>query len=172
MEYKNKIEDYQKNIISQNGKEFSIENESNNAKREFYKNRKLSKFEIFPLLFNSNKKKSSFNEGLKVLFKVLNIKNFEDSVKINEADNGIIKSNKIKNKKELNLLSENNILVLNKTYELISKDIYYIIKTIKENGIICIESTNKLEKLTLITIIGGTVYYNKNYKNIFLNDFG
>ena len=96
MEYKNKIEDYQKNIISQNGKEFSIENESNNAKREFYKNRKLSKFEIFSLLFNSNKKKSSFNEGLKVLFRVLNIKNFEDSVKINEADNGIIKSNKIK----------------------------------------------------------------------------
>ena len=170
MEYKNKLEDYQKNIISQNGNEFSNENESNNGKREFYENKKLSKFEIFPLLFNSKKKKGSFNEDLKTLFKVLNIKNFEDSVKIREADNGIIKSNTIKNKKELNILSENNLLILDKTYELIIKGIYYNIKAIKENGIICIESTNTLEKLTLITIIGGTVYYNKNYQNIFLND--
>ena len=54
---KKKLEDYQKNIISQNGNEYSIENESNNGKREFYGNRKLNKFEIFQLLFNSNKKK-------------------------------------------------------------------------------------------------------------------
>lgn len=54
---KKKLEDYQKNIISQNGNEYSIENESNNGKREFYENRKLNKFEIFQLLFNSNKKK-------------------------------------------------------------------------------------------------------------------
>ena len=55
---KKKLEDYQKNIISQNGNEYSIENESNNGKREFYENRKLNKFEIFQLLFNSNKKRA------------------------------------------------------------------------------------------------------------------
>jgi integrase len=170
IEYKNKIKDYEKNSISQNGNEFSFENESNNEKREFCENKKSSKIEIFQLVFNSNKNKRSFNEDLKTLFNVLNIKNFEDSVKVYETENGIIKSNTIKNKNDLNILSENNLLILNKTIELIRKGIFYNIKAIRKNGIICIESTNKLEKLTLITIIGGTIFYNKNYNNIFLND--
>ena len=79
----------------------------------------------------------------------------------------MIKADKIKNKKELYFISQKQNFIMKKTIELNKKGIYNNIKLIIKEEEIYFEAINNISKGTLISVIGGKIYYLKNVKHLF-----
>lgn len=98
--------------------------------------------------------------------KLLKIIDFKDSLIIKETEKDMITTNKIKNKKELYILSENERIILSKTIENNKNGLFSNIRAENQDGKIFLKSTNNIKKKTLITLVGGTIYYLKRHNKM------
>jgi integrase len=124
---------------------------------------------ILGIKFNESHSKNINANINNAIFKKIGINNFTDSFEILETEMSMISSNKIKNKKELFYLTKEEHLILNKTINLNKKGIFNNIRFIMKDKDILIKADNDIAKNTIITIVGGKVYYLKDIQNIISN---
>lgn len=153
------------NILENNPKNISIfDNNFIQLEKSIAKEKKINFKGHEEIRFNNIKKKnhsSSFDE-----FNIFGIKNFEDSVNIEESATNLIKIERIKNKNELYQLNKNENIILEETLNLNRKGIYYNLKGVVRNGKPTIVASDNIPKNVLITMIGGLVYFKKNNNTI------
>ena len=118
------------------------------------------------LLLNLDNNKGKSIQNKNSLNKLLKIIDFKDSLIIKETEKDMITTNKIKNKKELYILSENERIILSKTIENNKNGLFYNIRAENQDGKIFLKSTNNIKKKTLITLVGGTIYYLKRHNKM------
>ena len=137
-------------------KEFSIINYPKNG---IIKN----VLENINLNIDINKKKA--NENKASLKKKLDIKDFRRGLLIKEPIQNIISANKIKNKKDLFILSDKQNEILSKTIKYNNEGFYFNLKTSSQKRVKFIISTNEIKKNTLLTKIGGTISFYKDIRS-------
>ena len=74
--------------------------------------------------FNAQNSEHYLYKENHILSDILDITNFKESLKIIKSYEGIIKANKIKNKKDLYILSEKENIILQKTTKLNEKGFF------------------------------------------------
>lgn len=165
IDYKNKkkkIENNQENKQKNNNVE---NNDFYDFEKATIKNKKRIYDNYGKIKFNSIKKKDRDKNNIGPI-DIFGIQNFNDSVVIKQSDENIIFSQRIKNKNELYQLTSKENKIIEETLSLNKKGIYNNIKGVYKDGRQTIEAINNIEKYVLITIIGGTVFFKKNYNSL------
>ena len=170
IEFKNKQKLLKKNITSEDSEITHRKEEKTDNYLTLNNNLNKINKNVDYIKFNKNLTLQKTYNKRKSTLEILGIKDFSKSVNVIESEFEIITSNKIKNKKDLYFLSEEENMVLQKTMELNKKGIYYNLEGIKNNLNIYIKCTSDIIKNTLITIIGGTVLFYKNLKLVKSNN--
>ena len=114
------------------------------------------------LNFNFGVNESSSNKKNKGIKHFIGIKNFSDSVDIEESDNNMVLQTRIKNKKEISILTDEGKSIFEKTIALNRQGIYYNLGIKETKNIKMIMATNDIQKNTLIAIVGGKIFYCKD----------
>lgn len=121
---------------------------------------------LIKIILNVDNDKNSSLNNKKTLITILDILDFKEGLNIRETDKSMITANKIKNKKELYILSKEQKLVFDKTIDYNKNGFYFNMKAVYNKGNINIVATKDILKNTLITLIGGNIYYYKDFKKI------
>lgn len=114
-------------------------------------------------LFNNTLNEKTLKKNKDTLKIIANNEDFNYSLEIFSEKNDAIDAKKVKNKKECFSLSENDSIILQKTIALNKKGIFYNIKADNKDGKVYLMATENIPDNTLLTIVGGKIYYNYQY---------
>ena len=131
-----------------------------NLKNKNCNSKKMNK-ELF--IFNKLINKKEFKRDKNSFIIIGDHKDFKNSIDILIKSDDIIHQSKIKKKKDCYNLSKKDEIILSKTMELAKEGIFYNIKMEFNHGIYYAKSTSLIKKNTLITIVGGKIFYYKNF---------
>ena len=130
------------------------------------KNNIFNNYNYLGIKFNDYRDKKNYHKIKESKLNNLGIIDFTKSLDIDESEYNLITSKKIKNKKELYTLTDKENEILKKTIELNKIGVYNNLRVVSKNGDLLLECLSDISKNTLITIIGGSIYFSKNHKNI------
>ena len=114
-------------------------------------------------LFNSNKKETIKNNYLKNYELISTLEDLKKSSEIECENNEIISSKKIKKIKDCLILSPEEEIILAKTTKLNKNGIYNNLEVKLLNNHIYIRAKEDINNNTLITTVGGKIYFYKQY---------
>lgn len=165
-EFRKKEKKY--NNIFMNEKGISLDDEMFHSEEERNNcfNLEKEKTNYANIEFNSCSKKNMSNIDNKNIAKFIGVKDFENLIDIKETEINMLIKKRIKNKKELFVLSEEGYDILKKTIDLNKKGLYFNMKIEEDNNCFVVKATSNIKKNTLITVAGGEVYYRKDLSKI------
>ena len=158
-----------KNKIQNINSEIELNNKNDKLKIKIFlgeEDTRIIKNNNADFLFNNNKKTNSKNKPLKnYLLIASTLNDFKNSIEIECESKEIISFKKIKRKKDCLNLSSNVEFILTKTKDLNKAGIFNNLEDKAINGHIHIIASDDIEKRKLLTVVGGKIYYYKQYLN-------
>lgn len=133
--------------------------------KEEKKDNKFINNNITNFIFNNLKNKKSFKNDNNSIMLIGQKKDFNYCTRIVCENDDIISLSKVKQKKECIYLTKEDRNTLEKTIKLNEEGIFYNIKMEFNNDTLYAKATNNFDTNTLITVIGGQVFYYKELIN-------